>query len=886
MTAITASPPRLQNHGWPTRFQKEQEAAGIDLGRLPDDLESIGPWILGDMIGKGSSGRVKLGRHKHSGKIAAIKIISKNPMLSSKTGIADMDAKHQKALRGIHREIVIMKLINHPCIMSLYDLQETENEFYLALEYVEGGELFDYLVSRGRLSEPEALNYFKQIIFGLDYCHRFNISHRDLKPENILLDGDMNIKIADFGMAALEVANGMLETSCGSPHYASPEVVAGKAYHGASSDIWSCGVVLYALLSGRLPFDHRDIRTLLQMVKLGKFEMHECLSPKAEDLIARMLVVDPEARITIPEIFRHPFFRGETNVFFRNPDPPTLEDLSKPIGPREHIESAYLGSLQILFHKSRADIETALRVRNEPNWEKAFLYLLRVYAERVRENYGEEDGDEVEVVPVRRRSTRLQVERDVFADITTRLNLGARRSVDVRPPVKLSVPPLGRKRALTVSTGPQFAFPPIPSPAKLVAARAAPLHANGESRRAGRAHEDSDRWSRPPSVVGPRPNPPVSPSRANARPRSGYLEPGPVAMVRERPGSGMARANERAGTSMAYKRPSSAMAHERPRSVVAQERTTSVMTRETPGSGMVLRDWDMHRVASPPPLPPKSPAKSTFQDVAIGAEPTPFRSVLSPDPDKSFGDEYVHILKRWSEDTDEGETRRREEDREVAKKSNLSPHAPEFRLGMYGLPVHQTKLVRKSKPTPLALANPNWHSVSSASQPGTPGLDSPRLGQQPKVTGWFQNLFTFRPVFHVLYSTVPPELTRHEITQMLSDFGVAVTKQQDQELLKCYVDKFHDLDGTLMAKSVRFRIEIRSTGGSPTLADMPLRSPMLELPGTQYPCVLTITQEKGAHSTLKAVYARLRASWRLDSLVSPAPVSAGSTMTTQTPMLE
>ncbi|KAG9094697.1 hypothetical protein FRC06_010564 [Ceratobasidium sp. 370] len=714
MSAVTAPPPRLYSRAWPTRFQREQAAAGIDLGKLPGDLKSIGPWILGDMIGRGASGRVKLGRHKYSGKIAAIKIVSKNAMLSSKTGIANMDARHQKALQAIHREIVIMKLINHPCIVSLYDLQETENEFYLALEYVEGGELFDHLVSRGHLSEPEALNYFRQIIFGLDYCHRFNISHRDLKPENILLDKNRNIKIADFGMAALEVANGMLETSCGSPHYASPEIVAGKAYHGASSDIWSCGVVLYVLLTGRLPFDYPDIRTLLQQIMLGEFQIHKSLSRRAQDLIGRMLVVDPEKRITIPEIFQHPFFNGRTNIVFRNPDPPTLEDLSKPIGPREHIESAYLASLQILFHKSRADIERALRVRDEPNWEKAFLYLLRVYAERVRENYGEEDEDEVEeIVPARRRSTHLRVERDVFADITTRLNAGGRRFVDVRPPVKLSIPPVGRKRALTVSTEPQFAVP-RESPTKLVAARAAPVPLGAEGR-AGRGREEG---------------------RAS----------------------------------------------------------------------------------------------------------------------------HVH---------------------EASRISHIREHS-----GYRSRPPSVSKLAPKSKPTPLALANPNWHPVSSASQPSTPVLDSPRLGQQPKVTGWFQNLFTFRPVFHILYSTVSPELTRREITQMLSDFGVAVTKQEDQELLKCYVDKFHDLDGTLMTKSVRFRIEIRSTGGSPTVVDMPLRSPMLELPGTQYPCVLTMTQEKGAHSTLKAVYARLRALWRLDSLVSPVPLSAGSTVTTGAPMLE
>ncbi|KAG9127004.1 hypothetical protein FRC07_001029 [Ceratobasidium sp. 392] len=387
--------------------------------------------------------------------------------------------------------------------------------------------------------------------------------------------------------------------------------------------------------------------------------------------------------------------------------------------------------------------------------------------------------------------------------------------------------------------------------------------------------EEGERRSRPPSVVGPR-------AIKFGRPKSVYLEPGPVAMVRERAGYGHERVGsdiiERPKSALGHER-TTTMGHERAASAMGHQHTTSLMTRETPGGGM--RDY---RVDSPPSVP----ADSAFQDVVMGVEPTPFRSILSPNPDKTFGDEYVHIFNRWSEDSGDGEARRREEDREVARKSNLSPHAAEFRLGTYGYPQQQSpaKLARKSKPTPLSLANPNWHPVSSMSQPGTPGLDSPRIGQQPKVTGWFQNLFTFRPVFHVLYSTVPPELTRHEITQMLSNFGVAVTKQEDQEVLKCYVDKFHDLDGTLINKYVRFRIEIRSTTGSPTMPEAPIRSPMLELPGTQYPCVLTITQEKGAHSTLKAVYAKLRASWRLDSLVSPAPVSAGSTMTAQTPVFE
>ena len=136
-------------------------------------------------------------------------------------------------------------------------------------------------------------------IAGVDYCHRFNICHRDLKPENLLLDKDRNIKIADFGMAALERNDKLLETSCGSPHYASPEIVAGRTYHGSSSDIWSCGIILFALLTGRLPFDDDNIRTLLAKVKVGKFSMPSELPTDAKDLIRRMLEVDPSRRITV-----------------------------------------------------------------------------------------------------------------------------------------------------------------------------------------------------------------------------------------------------------------------------------------------------------------------------------------------------------------------------------------------------------------------------------------------------------------------------------------------------------------------------------------------------------------------------------------------------------
>ena len=166
------------------------------------------------------------------------------------------------------------------------------------------------------LRQNRGVDLYDDRISGVDYCHRFNICHRDLKPENLLLDRDRNIKIADFGMAALERNDKLLETSCGSPHYASPEIVAGLTYHGSSSDIWSCGIILFALLTGRLPFDDDNIRTLLAKVKVGKFNMPQELPDDAKDLIKRMLEVDPGRRITV----HLPLMRFSGNSLIHNID--------------------------------------------------------------------------------------------------------------------------------------------------------------------------------------------------------------------------------------------------------------------------------------------------------------------------------------------------------------------------------------------------------------------------------------------------------------------------------------------------------------------------------------------------------------------------------------
>jgi BR serine/threonine kinase len=192
--------------------------------------------VLGE-LGAGASGRVKLARHSRDGSLCAIKIVKKSQF----TKRPDLKSK-------IYREIALMRLIDHPHILKLIEVCESQNHLYIVLEYAENGELFNFLVSHRSLPVELAMNFFRQIIYGLEYLHAHAICHRDLKPENMLLTSTNDLKIADFGFARWMKAN-IAETSCGSPHYAAPEIVRGTPYDGRAADIWSCGVILFALLA-------------------------------------------------------------------------------------------------------------------------------------------------------------------------------------------------------------------------------------------------------------------------------------------------------------------------------------------------------------------------------------------------------------------------------------------------------------------------------------------------------------------------------------------------------------------------------------------------------------------------------------------------------------
>lgn len=274
-------------------------------------------------LGSGATGKVKLARHPHTDQLVALKIISKDLLL-----------RQRNLYEKVRREIAVMKLLAGSClaversrhraasllpepvpdahigVMKLLDVYDTEHSFVLVLEYCDGGELFDLLVECGYLPEHLVLDLFQQLVYALEFCHERGICHRDLKPENVLLMSDGRIKLADFGMSSLLTPNCLLQTACGSPHYCAPEVLRNEAYEGRPADIWSLGVVLYAMTTGGLPFDDDNLHRLITKVSSGAFYMPEPVPDNLATVIQSMLTVDPKKRATLEDIKSSDWFRS------------------------------------------------------------------------------------------------------------------------------------------------------------------------------------------------------------------------------------------------------------------------------------------------------------------------------------------------------------------------------------------------------------------------------------------------------------------------------------------------------------------------------------------------------------------------------------------------
>lgn len=269
--------------------------------------KKVGKYELGRTLGSGSFSKVKLGVDEQ-GKQYAVKIIDKEQLIR----------EHME--EQLKREISVMKLLNHPHIVKLYDVLQTQNHIYLVLELVTGGELFDRILSAKKFDEDTARRFFQQMVMALVFCHKHSVCHRDLKPENLLVDDKDNIKITDFGLANLQKpADKLLTTVCGTPNYVAPEVLKETGYNGIIADVWSAGVILFVMMAGYLPFDDPQLDELFKKIQRGDFKMCKTFSEGAKDLIAKMMVVDPARRITLDAVTRHPWFqKGFNREMFAN----------------------------------------------------------------------------------------------------------------------------------------------------------------------------------------------------------------------------------------------------------------------------------------------------------------------------------------------------------------------------------------------------------------------------------------------------------------------------------------------------------------------------------------------------------------------------------------
>lgn len=255
---------------------------------------------MGKLLGQGTFAKVYYGKNLVTDECVAIKVIKKDEVIRS-----------ERMMEQIKREISVMRLVRHPNMAELKEVMATKSKIYIIMEYVRGGELFAK-VARGRLKEDAAKKYFQQLISAVDFCHSRGVIHRDLKPENLLLDENEDLKISDFGLSALyehRCKDGLLHTQCGTPAYIAPEVLKTKGYDGAKADLWSCGVILYVLLAGFLPFQDENLSTMYKKIFRADYEFPPWFSTDTKRIVSKLLVADPGRRIGIQGIMRTHWFR-------------------------------------------------------------------------------------------------------------------------------------------------------------------------------------------------------------------------------------------------------------------------------------------------------------------------------------------------------------------------------------------------------------------------------------------------------------------------------------------------------------------------------------------------------------------------------------------------
>jgi serine/threonine protein kinase len=267
-------------------------------------VKKVGKYELGRTLGEGTFGKVKYAMNTETNEAVAIKVLDKEKIQKQNMG------------NQIKKEISIMKMVKHKYIVGMIEVLASKTKIFIVLELIVGGELFDKIVTVGKLSEEQAFFYFDQLVEGVEYCHKLGVCHRDLKPENLLLDEHGDLKISDFGLSSLYVGDAemdgasrteLLHTTCGTPNYVAPEVIADQGYDGKKADVWSIGVILYVLLAGFLPFDEGTIMALFSKIQKADFTYPTWFSPEVRALLDQVLVADPKVRISLTQLKDHPW---------------------------------------------------------------------------------------------------------------------------------------------------------------------------------------------------------------------------------------------------------------------------------------------------------------------------------------------------------------------------------------------------------------------------------------------------------------------------------------------------------------------------------------------------------------------------------------------------
>jgi 5'-AMP-activated protein kinase catalytic alpha subunit len=369
-----------------------------------------GKYELGRILGHGTFAKVYHARNLQTGKSVAMKVVGKEKVI--KVGMMEQ----------VKREISVMNMVKHPNIVGLIEVMASKTKVYFAMEFVRGGELFTK-IAKGRLREDAARNYFQQLISAVDFCHSRGVYHRDLKPENLLLDEEGNLKVTDFGLSAFSDhlrQDGLLHTTCGTPAYVAPEVIGKKGYDGAKADIWSCGVVLFVLLAGFLPFQDDNLVAMYKKIYRGDFKCPPWFSPESRRLIMKLLDPNPSTRITASKIMESSWFKRSIPKSISIKDDETVYKVKETETLNAfHIISLSEGfDLSPLFEEKKREEKEELRFATTKPASSVVSRLEEVAAKAARKFSVKKSGDNTSVRlqgEENGRKGKLSIAAEIFA---------------------------------------------------------------------------------------------------------------------------------------------------------------------------------------------------------------------------------------------------------------------------------------------------------------------------------------------------------------------------------------------------------------------------------------------------------------------------------------